>query len=221
MFHLEQSISAWRSQMLAAGIQSPVPLDELEAHLRDDIARQMESGIDAQTAFESVIQKIGTANILKREFAKVQTSPASRLLIVVFVPIFVSFFSISVALLLLFNIGSFSEVDFTQKLSGFAAAAATAIFGWSGFLAQRLFPVISNKRARDTICIGGGVLQVLWWFAFFFLVLQRSEFTLGGLDMAILWGFGMPFGILAGLSSGLEKAATRYQANDGQCPAPS
>ena len=33
---LEQSIGEWRKQMIAAGIQSPVPLDELESHLRDE-----------------------------------------------------------------------------------------------------------------------------------------------------------------------------------------
>jgi len=37
MFDLEQAIIAWRQQMLAAGIKSPVPLEELENHLRDEI----------------------------------------------------------------------------------------------------------------------------------------------------------------------------------------
>jgi len=41
MFDLEQSISDWRRQMLAAGIWTPVPLDELETHLRTDIGQQM------------------------------------------------------------------------------------------------------------------------------------------------------------------------------------
>ena len=41
MFDLEQSIRNWRKQMLAAGIKSPVPLDELEIHLRDEIERRL------------------------------------------------------------------------------------------------------------------------------------------------------------------------------------
>jgi len=41
MFDLEQSVSDWRRQMLAAGIRTPVPLDELETHLREDIEQQM------------------------------------------------------------------------------------------------------------------------------------------------------------------------------------
>ena len=39
MFDLEQAIAGWRRQMLAAGIQSPVPLEELGIHLRDEIER--------------------------------------------------------------------------------------------------------------------------------------------------------------------------------------
>jgi hypothetical protein len=38
--------------MLAAGIRTPVPLDELENHLREDVEQQMRSGLSAQQAFE-------------------------------------------------------------------------------------------------------------------------------------------------------------------------
>jgi hypothetical protein len=37
MFDLEQTISEWRRQMLSAGIKTPVPLEELEIHLREDV----------------------------------------------------------------------------------------------------------------------------------------------------------------------------------------
>jgi hypothetical protein len=37
MFNLEEAILEWRRQMLIAGITSPIPLDELEIHLRDDL----------------------------------------------------------------------------------------------------------------------------------------------------------------------------------------
>ena len=52
MFDLEQSIADWRQQMLAAGIKTPVPLEELEIHLREEIERQMKSGLNEQDAFE-------------------------------------------------------------------------------------------------------------------------------------------------------------------------
>jgi len=38
MFNLDEAISEWRKQMLAAGIKTPVPLEELETHLRDNVA---------------------------------------------------------------------------------------------------------------------------------------------------------------------------------------
>src|SRR5216684_2995500 len=71
MFNLDESISEWRRQMLAAGIKTPVPLNELESHLRDDLAHQMQSGLSAQQAFEAAVQGIGQAALLECEFDKV------------------------------------------------------------------------------------------------------------------------------------------------------
>jgi hypothetical protein len=70
MFDLEKSIADWRNQMLTAGIKTPAPLEELEIHLREDIEQQMQFGSDVEKAFESAVQKIGRANVLKMEFKK-------------------------------------------------------------------------------------------------------------------------------------------------------
>src|SRR5690348_16825423 len=70
MFDLEQAIANWRKQMLAAGIKTPVPLEELEIHLREEIERQMKPGLDEREAFEISVQQIGQAGILKSEFEK-------------------------------------------------------------------------------------------------------------------------------------------------------
>jgi len=56
--------------MLAAGIQTPVPLEELEIHLREDIERQTKLGLDEQEAFKTAIQRIGQPKMLKSEFKK-------------------------------------------------------------------------------------------------------------------------------------------------------
>jgi len=57
MFNLEEHILEWRRQMLAAGIKTPAPLEELENHLREEINRQLRLGSSTQKAFEiSVIQ---------------------------------------------------------------------------------------------------------------------------------------------------------------------
>jgi hypothetical protein len=70
MFDLEKSISDWRAQMLAAGIKFPVPLEELEIHLRDEIERLVKSGLSGQKAFEISVSHMGGPEILKCEFKK-------------------------------------------------------------------------------------------------------------------------------------------------------
>ncbi len=68
MFDLEQSITEWRRQMLAAGINSPDLLDELESHLREDVAGQVRSGLCEQDAFEIAVRRIGQPGELQSEF---------------------------------------------------------------------------------------------------------------------------------------------------------
>ena len=65
MFHLESSIAQWRQQMLAAGID-PSALHELESHLREEIERQIKSGLDESTAFATATQRIGQPGVLKK-----------------------------------------------------------------------------------------------------------------------------------------------------------
>src|ERR1700722_18784519 len=68
MFNLEQSIAGWRRQMLAAGIKTPVPLEELESHLREEIEAQIQSGMAERDAFERAVKQIGKAEKLRTEF---------------------------------------------------------------------------------------------------------------------------------------------------------
>jgi hypothetical protein len=70
MFDLEQAIVEWRRQMQAVGIKTPVPLEELENHLREEIERQIQIGVTEQQAFEMATAQIGQAEPLKAEFKK-------------------------------------------------------------------------------------------------------------------------------------------------------
>jgi hypothetical protein len=79
MFNLEQSISEWRAQMLSAAVKNPEILDELESHLREDCARRVESGASERQAFESAVQSVGPASLLKHEFAKLSGKKWLRL----------------------------------------------------------------------------------------------------------------------------------------------
>jgi hypothetical protein len=82
MFNLEQPIAEWRQQMLAAGIKSPVPLEELEIHLREEIERQMKSGLNEQRAFEISAQQIGQPKTLKSEFKKAERTFMKKIMII-------------------------------------------------------------------------------------------------------------------------------------------
>jgi len=82
MFDLETSIADWRKQMLAAGIKSPVPLEELESHLREEVVRQMKSGLSKQQAFEAAVQQIGLAKVLRKEFKKVERTLMKKIMII-------------------------------------------------------------------------------------------------------------------------------------------
>jgi hypothetical protein len=83
MFNFEHSITDWRKQMLAAGIQTPVPLEELEIHLREEIERQVQSGLSGQQAFEATVQQIGQPGSLKGEFKKIERTSMKQILKIV------------------------------------------------------------------------------------------------------------------------------------------
>ena len=82
MFNLEQSIAEWRQQMLAAGIKTPVPLEELEGHLREEIERQMQAGVIAQSAFDIAAGQIGKAPVVKIEFTKIERNSMKRSILI-------------------------------------------------------------------------------------------------------------------------------------------
>lgn len=82
MFYLEKSIADWQKQMLAAGIKTPVPLEELESHLREEIERQMKTGLSEQRAFEISVRHIGQPQLLNSEFKKSERNIMKRRLII-------------------------------------------------------------------------------------------------------------------------------------------
>jgi hypothetical protein len=71
MRDVESQITAWRRGMRAAGLKAAV-LEELEAHLRDDIERRMQMGLGAHEAFDAAARRLGAAAELRSEFRKAQ-----------------------------------------------------------------------------------------------------------------------------------------------------
>ena len=145
MFHLEQSIAVWRRQMLAAGIKAPVPLDELESHLRDEIEREMKSGLslDEPEAFSFAIQKIGKADALKTEFTKIdETKHARKRKLMKFFAPALAFLCLLWCSYLLVTI----EMSATERISGFVTVVLS---------------VLKHMSTTQIIGIVGGILGSL------------------------------------------------------------
>jgi hypothetical protein len=213
MFDLEQSITGWRRQMLAAGIKSPVPLEELEVHLREDIAQQMKTGLDQQDAFTSAVQKLGPAHTVQNEFMKVDKIHGA--LKWKLMEIGLTLATILVPLLfggIVLKRASFIDMTAAEERSSLAALAAFSLLAWSGRLGRRFLPVIQNRRIRDAILYSCCVPLMLWWVVFFNLIVPRCDFTMGELLAAFTWAFFTPAGACIGLHWGIETAARKQNA---------
>jgi hypothetical protein len=168
MFNLEQSIAQWRRQMLAAGIKSPVPLEELEIHLREEIERQMKSGMNGQEAFDFAIQQIGQAGTLRKEFGKggeVMSARVRKFNIIV-CGVTAVLFGLTGVRLLFPSFGKSPSPSFHERLTISVVFVSAALILWSWRFSYRFFPVFS-KQMRIIVaflCIVlSGLCAVLAW----------------------------------------------------------
>lgn len=203
MFNLEPTIAEWRKQMLAIGIKTPVPLEELENHLREEIARQIESGLSEQKAFGIAVQEIGKANMLKNEFEKVQASKQTDkwkrfeiffLVNILLIPLIVS------SQVFFFKDGGFSDMTASQQMAILTAAVTFSLLAWVMRLCHLKFPVLRANRIRDAIFV-----PVLLWVVGCIIILPRCDFTDTQRALVSMWAFA-PFGILLGWSWGFVTA---------------
>jgi hypothetical protein len=216
MFNLEQSIAEWQQQMLAAGIKTPVPLEELEIHLREEIERQMKTGLNPQAAFTSAVQKLGPAHTVHNEFMKADQTQDVRkwrlteiglLLLTILLPLVMGG--------VLLQRASFIDMTAAEELSSLAALAAFSLLAWSGRLSCGIFPVIANRRIRDAIGALGGLLLALWWIIFLRRLVPQHDFTMSQFVVAFVWAFLSPAGVWIGLFWGIEAAARKKSASAG------
>lgn len=210
MFNLDQSINEWRRQLLAAGIQTTALLEELESHLREDVERQVRSGLDGQQAFESAVRRMGRFDALKAEFAKAGGAGEVQLgkLLGIACAGIAGFFSL-LAMQKLIVVHGAGPV---ARILGLAAAATT-LLSWR--YGHRLLPVIRQRHLRTAIgiaCCGAGMAGV---GLFLKLILPRlmevpagADIPVGTLLASFLWAWAV-MAILAGMAYGLEKAASR------------
>jgi hypothetical protein len=185
MFNLKQSICEWRKQMLAAGIKTPEPLEELEIHLREEIELQIKLGSTGQKAFEIAAGKIGQANPLTQEFKKINGMDKAQLrrrASFAFAAI-LGFYSFIFARLLIKN-----DLTSNERLLGLASVATTLLAVYVVWqIMPRFFPVVANKAVQSAIGIIGGISGMGWIIAFACFILPRFDFTEGQLLVAVSW----------------------------------
>jgi hypothetical protein len=211
MFNLEKSIADWRKQMLAAGIKSPVPLEELEIHLREEIGRLVQSGLDEQNAFAAAVQKMGPVHAIRNEFEKAGGAPRARIWM------FYEIFMLAFALLNPIVVGAqafylkdgrFSDMTSSQQISSVAAAATLSCFALGMRWIYGKFPVVHTIRMSEAIL----VLVVIWLLAQVALdargIMPRYDFSEGQKGVVSLWGFA-PFGIMVGWACGYANVARK------------
>lgn len=185
MSDLEQSISHWRQQMLAAGIQTPVPLEELEIHLREEVEQQIKTGLSVQAAFNLAAERIGHCNQLNDEFIKARglNKMKSRKLAGCF---YVA--SLGVLMLVATYAMFKNQLSFDEWLSGMMAQAALLLGSyliWRN--GRRIFPLIGSRRIQSAVGLLGGISGAIWFIVFTNCILPRFDFTTGQLTVAVLW----------------------------------
>jgi len=208
MFDLNQAISDWRRQMLDSDIKTPVPLDELENHLRDDVEDQMRSGLNAQQAFDTAVLRIGRAGALRGEFSKAggRRDGQRRRFMRIYYVVFPVFYSVICAYGLLRI-----EMNVVQRILGFTAVALTALPLWSTPWFHKVLPVIRDGRIRMTIQIAGILSWLVCGLLFMNVVLPRLNLSESQIMVTVLW-LVMPVATISGLAYGLGDAAQRQTA---------
>jgi hypothetical protein len=159
MFNLEQSIAEWRRQMLAAGIKTPVPLEELESHLREEIARQMELGINERQAFEISTAQIGEAALLKNEFKKIETMRNMKKLMMIILALFCMVFGLGT---LLPQLGQWSRTGVLHSPAFLAMGAVMVMTGGiTAFYGIRTYREARGRRLLSLAIIVGGIFYAM------------------------------------------------------------
>lgn len=82
MFDLESQIRKWRAHVQSTGSLGAQDVEELESHLRDSVDELAARGVSAEEAFIVSIRRMGDAEALDHEFAKVSAESVWRQLLV-------------------------------------------------------------------------------------------------------------------------------------------
>ncbi len=223
--------------MAADGIKTPAVLDELEAHLREDVERQMQAGMSETAAFELAAQRIGRSDLLKAEFAKIEGRMRMGKIIGIACCVFAGLYSLVLAPALF----TISELSPLQRTLGLSAVALTFLSVVTLRFNYKFLPAIRNRRARTALIAGCSLAGVAWLLIFsnllpnvivpHFMENAASAESLRGsvliglrqappealsavfaIGISLLWAMTLA-AILGGVAYGLEEAARRGKNN--------
>ncbi len=196
--------------MLAGGIKSPVPLEELENHLREEIEWQQKAGHDEAEAFAIAVRKIGPTPAVKTEFEKIGTTRNGlngKRFEVLFL-VYAALYPLLVgSLAFVFKNGSFSEMTTGQQCSCLASAIAFSLLAWGMQWGCGKFPNVRTNRVRDVIFIP----VMFWLVAFAYVITPHLGLAESQRAVMSLWGLA-PFGIVLGWIWGFAIAARKATA---------
>src|SRR5262245_15133168 len=68
---IERKIERWRRDLPASLAERHDVIEELEGHLRDELARLVAGGVSPEDAWATAVKRLGTPDALAAEFAKV------------------------------------------------------------------------------------------------------------------------------------------------------
>jgi CubicO group peptidase (beta-lactamase class C family) len=204
---LEASIAAWRKRLLAAGLDTPELLDELESHLRDGIEAQLGDGLSEEQAFTSAAQKIGVPAEIREEFVKAAAEQEERLWRRGQISLLV--LAGAVQLAIAGGLLGSSEMLPHEKLSALAALGISSCLAAVVRSGHRFFPAIAVQRKRQAAEVGIGLViyAVAGVMARIFLVDEQASF--GAFVVKMLWVCCPPLAVYFGIIGGFEAASRR------------
>ena len=199
MFNVERAISEWRLQMVAGGLTSADALDELEAHLRDDVEAQVRSGSDEQRAFDLACQRLGTPAALGKEFGRsdhrevVSRRPALR-----------SFYFLCATAAILvdaWTLASF-ELSLGERVGAGLGVAVLAVYLF-GLPLQQWWWSGGGYGLVVKLVKAGGLIVPLWTVFALLTALRIITLDIGIVPEMVMWSLCAAYGltVLAGLLS--------------------
>jgi hypothetical protein len=175
MFELEKAISEWRREMLSGGIKTPVTLDELENHLRDDVQQAIKRGLTIQQAFDAAVLDVGTVNRLAAEFKKIQATPRRSQILGIALILAALFGTVFGGAMVMPALGRWRDTGTLVLWPVVVGACLTTVSGWVAFHSIR-----RRKVARG----GNSIIMAIVAAGSFYCVPLIQAFFVRRADLA-------------------------------------